>query len=73
MKSHDTTMKDEELAKKKMDEGKKELDEATAEYLKKKEKREQVRNDLSSSFIDTGKDLIETEGNKTHFSVNKIL
>ena len=62
IKKHDTTIKEEKIAKKKMDEDKKALDEATAEYLKKKERREQVRNDLSSSFMDTAKDLIETEG-----------
>jgi len=61
MGKHDTTIKEEEVSKKKMDENKKALDKATAEYLKKKEKREQVRNELSSSFIDTAKDLIKTE------------
>lgn len=67
MEKHKTTIKEEEVAKKKMDEDKKALDEATAEFLKKKEKREQVRNDLSSSFMDTAKDLIKTEGKNSFF------
>ena len=67
MEKHDTTIKEEEVSKKKMDEDKKGLDEATAEYLKKKENRELVRNDLSLFFMDTAKDLIKTEGKKLIF------
>ena len=44
-----------------MEENKKALDETTAEYLKKKEQRDQVQNDLSSSFTDAAKDLVHTE------------
>ena len=50
------------MAKKKMEESKKALDEATAEYLKKKKKRDQLQNDLSSSFTDAAKDLVPNKG-----------
>jgi len=53
------------MAKKKMEESKKALDEATAEYLKKKKKRDQLQNDLSSSFTDAAKDLVPNKAQES--------
>jgi len=61
IKNHYKIIDEEEISKQKMEENKKALDETTAEYLKKKEQRDQVQNDLSSSFTDAAKDLVHTE------------
>jgi hypothetical protein len=55
-------MKDVEAKEKKVKEEKELLDKATAEYNKKKEEREQVQNDLSSSLIDAARGFARNEG-----------
>ncbi|CBY12083.1 unnamed protein product [Oikopleura dioica] len=58
MDEHETAMNDEEISEKKMEEDKKSLDQATSEFMKKKEKREQVQSDLSLSFSDSAENLV---------------
>ena len=60
--SHYKIIEEEEVSKKKLEDTKKALDEATSDFMKKKEKRDQVQSDLSSSFIETGKDLVQNQG-----------
>ena len=62
MDNHDIAITEEEDSQKKMVEDKKALDEATADFMKKKEKREQVQSDLSISLTDVGKDLVLNGG-----------
>jgi hypothetical protein len=62
IKSHFKKIEEEEVSKKKLEENKKALDDATSEFMKKKEKRDQVQSDLSSSLIGAGKDLVQNQG-----------
>jgi len=62
MDEHETAMNDEEISEKKMEEDKKSLDQATSEFMKKKEKREQVQSDLSLSFSDSAENLVINQG-----------
>ncbi|CBY32787.1 unnamed protein product [Oikopleura dioica] len=64
MNEHETTINKEEVSEKKMEEDEKALDQATSEFIKKKEKREQVQSDLSSSFSDSAKNLVANKEEK---------
>ena len=59
---YETDMKNLEAKEKKVNEEKKLLDKATAEYNKKKEERELVQIDLSSSLIDAARGFARNEG-----------
>jgi hypothetical protein len=62
--NHDRKANEEKLSKKKMVENKKAVDEATADFIKKGEEREQVQSDLSSTFADTAKELVLNGGKR---------
>jgi hypothetical protein len=59
---YESDMKDLEAKEKKLNKEKKLLGKATTEYNKKKEERERVQNDLSSSLIDAARGFARNEG-----------